>query len=64
LPRERLTAFGWIAQIESNIATASVVVEPEQMTRLNDVSAPVPSFSALLAQPAIRQMLFGGHDVD
>jgi aryl-alcohol dehydrogenase-like predicted oxidoreductase len=52
-----------LAQLESNIAAASVVIDADQMTRLNDASAPVPSFSASLAQPAIRRMLFGGHDV-
>jgi aryl-alcohol dehydrogenase-like predicted oxidoreductase len=52
-----------VAQLESNIAAASVVIDPNQMARLNDASAPVPSFSASLAQPVIRRMLFGGHDV-
>jgi hypothetical protein len=31
--------------------------------RLNDAGSPVPSFGASLTQPAIRRMLFGGHDV-
>jgi hypothetical protein len=52
-----------VAQLESNIAAASVVVDPNQMTRLNDASAPVLPVSASLTQPAIRRMLFGGHDV-
>jgi aryl-alcohol dehydrogenase-like predicted oxidoreductase len=52
-----------VTQLENNIAAASLVIDADQMTRLNDASAPVPSFSASLAQPAIRRMLFGGHDV-
>jgi aryl-alcohol dehydrogenase-like predicted oxidoreductase len=52
-----------VSQLESNIAAASLVIDLDPMTRLNDVSAPLPSFSASLAQPEIRRMLFGGHDV-
>lgn len=52
-----------VKQLESNIAAADIVLTDEQMTRLNEASAPEPGFSAGLAAPAIRRMLFGGHDV-
>lgn len=52
-----------LEQLESNLATTGIVFAPEQMARLEAVSAPVPGFTAALAQPMIRKMVFGGHDV-
>jgi aryl-alcohol dehydrogenase-like predicted oxidoreductase len=52
-----------VGQLESNIAATSIKISDEQMTRLNDASAPTPGFSASLGQPMIRRMVFGGHDV-
>jgi aryl-alcohol dehydrogenase-like predicted oxidoreductase len=52
-----------VSQLESNIAAASIALTADQMTRLNEVSAPALSFSASLTQPMIRRMLFGGYDV-
>jgi aryl-alcohol dehydrogenase-like predicted oxidoreductase len=52
-----------VSQLESNVAAASIVMSGDQMARLNDASAPTPGFSASLAQPMIRRMIFGGHDV-
>ncbi|WP_174293207.1 aldo/keto reductase [Sphingomonas bacterium] len=52
-----------VAQLESNIAATDLRLDDEQMRRLNEASAPVLGFSASLTQPAIRRMVFGGHDV-
>ena len=52
-----------VSQLESNIAATSIQLSAQQMTRLDDASAPMPGFSASLAQPMIRRMIFGGHDV-
>ena len=52
-----------LAQLESNIAATSIRISGDQMARLNEASAPSPGFSASLAQPMIRRMVFGGHDV-
>ncbi len=52
-----------VSQIESNIAATDIVLSADQMTRLNAVSAPPAGFSSSLTAPAIRKMVFGGHDV-
>ncbi len=52
-----------VSQLDSNIAACGIVLNEDQMTRLNEVSAPAQVFSAGLATPAIRRMVFGGHDV-
>ena len=52
-----------VEQLTGNLAAASLVLDEDQMTRLNKVSAPAPGFSAGLASPAIRRMVFGGRDV-
>lgn len=52
-----------LSQLESNIAATDIRLNPAQMQRLDDASAPVPGFTAALAQPFIRRMVFGGHDV-
>lgn len=58
-----LTGARTVAQLESNIAASSLVLEDEQLAYLHAVSAPTPGFSASLTQPTIRRMVFGGHDV-
>lgn len=52
-----------VTQLESNIAATEILMTKEQMERLDTASATSPGFSASLAQPFIRRMIFGGHDV-
>ncbi len=52
-----------LAQLESNIAATEIQISAVQMKRLDDASAPVLGFSSGLTQPAVRRMVFGGHDV-
>ncbi len=52
-----------VAQLASNIAATEIDLSEGQMTRLNEASAPAPGFSAGLASPMIRRMVFGGNDV-
>ena len=52
-----------VSQLESNIAATQVRLTAAQLRRLDEVSAPAPGFSSGLVQPAIRRMVFGGHDV-
>ncbi|WP_421846397.1 aldo/keto reductase [Novosphingobium sp.] len=52
-----------LSQLESNIAATEIRMSGEQLQRLDTASAPVPGFSASLAQPSIRRMVFGGHHV-
>ena len=52
-----------LAQLASNIAAAEIKLSDEQLTRLNEVSAPAPGFSAGLTSPIIRRMVFGGNGV-
>ena len=52
-----------IAQLESNIAATEIVLGPDHMQRLDQASRQSPTFSAGLTTPAIRRMIFGGHDV-
>jgi aryl-alcohol dehydrogenase-like predicted oxidoreductase len=52
-----------VEQLTSNLAAASLTLDREQMARLDEVSAPPSGFSAGLASPAIRRMVFGGRDV-
>ena len=51
------------AQIESNIAAADIILQADQLDRLDRASAPTPGFTAGLSTPAIRRMVFGGQDV-
>jgi aryl-alcohol dehydrogenase-like predicted oxidoreductase len=51
------------SQLESNIAATDIELTAQQTKRLNEASAPPPGFSSSLAQPFIRRMIFGGHDV-
>ncbi|MBH0239017.1 aldo/keto reductase [Methylobrevis albus] len=52
-----------LSQLESNIAAAELRMTADQMHRLDIASAPETGFSASLAQPFIRRMIFGGHGV-
>ncbi len=52
-----------VAQLQSNLGAAGIDLSPDQMQRLNEVSAAPPGFTAGLATPGIRRMLFGGHEV-
>jgi diketogulonate reductase-like aldo/keto reductase len=51
------------AQLKDNLLAADLRLNDDQMTRLNEVSAPTPGFTSSLGSPAIRRMLYGGHDV-
>ena len=51
------------AQLEGNVAAADLVLTDDQMARLNEASTPTPGFTTALTAPAIRRMLFGGHEV-
>ena len=52
-----------VSQLESNLAAAELQLDADQMKRLDEASAPTPSFGAALTTPFIRRMVFGGHDV-
>ena len=52
-----------VSQLESNIAATEIALSPGQMKRLNEASVPAPTFSSSLTAPAIRRMVYGGHDV-
>ena len=51
------------AQLDDNLAALRVALTPAQRQRLDDASAPPPTFSTALTSPAVRRMVFGGHDV-
>lgn len=52
-----------LAQLESNIAAGEIRLSDDHMRRLNESSAPPPTFSSSLVTPQIRKIVFGGHDV-
>lgn len=52
-----------VDQLESNIAAAGLRLGVEQLRRLDEASAPMPGFTATLASPSVRRMVFGGRDV-
>ncbi len=52
-----------VSQLKSNIAATDLRLSVEQKQRLDAASAPALGFSASLAQPFIRRMIFGGRDV-
>lgn len=52
-----------VNQLVSNIAASDIIFTPEQMQRLNTVSASTPGFTDSLSTPFIRRMIFGGNDV-
>jgi aryl-alcohol dehydrogenase-like predicted oxidoreductase len=51
------------SQLTDNIAASEVKLTPEQMNRLDQISALAGGFSASLTTPMIRRMIYGGHDV-
>ncbi len=52
-----------VEQLEGNLAAASLRLDDDQMSRLNEASAPANTFTAGLTSPGVRRMIFGGHDV-
>ena len=52
-----------VAQLDSNIAAAEIILSDAQMARLDQASTPPPTFSASLVTKQIRQMVFGGQTV-
>ena len=52
-----------VDQLKDNLTATSLALTSDQMAQLDEVSAPASSFSAGLASPAIRRMIFGGQDV-
>jgi len=52
-----------VSQLESNIAATDIRLTAEHRQRLDEASAPPLGFGSSLVQPAIRRMVFGGHDV-
>ena len=51
------------SQLESNVAAADIHLTEDQMGRLNAVNKPTDNFTSALAEPMIRKMVYGGHDV-
>lgn len=52
-----------VSQLESNIAATEIRLTVDAMKRLDEASTPALGFSSGLTQPAVRRMVFGGHDV-
>ena len=52
-----------VSQLVGNIAATRIALSPDQTRRLDEVSAPAPSFGASLVSPTIRRMVFGGNSV-
>lgn len=52
-----------LAQLSANLAAAEIGLGPAQMDRLTTASAPPLGFTASLAQPMIRRMIYGGNEV-
>jgi len=52
-----------LSQLESNIAATGLTLSGEHMQRLNEASAPPLGVSSGLIMPAVRRMVFGGHNV-
>ena len=52
-----------LEQVASNVASLGVVLTPEQQSRLDQASEPLPVAPFSLFSPFIRQMVFGGHQV-
>ena len=50
-------------QLADNIASTDIGLSAAQIARLDAASAPAPGFTATLTTPAVRRMIFGGHDV-
>ncbi|MGI3903539.1 MAG: aldo/keto reductase [Janthinobacterium lividum] len=51
------------SQLDDNILGADLRLGDAQMKILDEAGAPALGFSASLAQPFLRRMIFGGHDV-
>ncbi|MHA6769511.1 aldo/keto reductase [Sphingobium ummariense] len=50
-----------LAQAEENLGALDVVLSPDQLARLNQVSEPEPIFPArFVARPLVQQLIFGG----
>ena len=52
-----------VSQLARNIAAAELRLSGTQMDLLNAISVPTPGFTAGLAAPAVRRMVYGNHDV-
>ena len=52
-----------VSQLEGSLAATEIRLGDDQMSRLDEASAPAPGFTSALAAPMIRRMVFGGHDV-
>ena len=52
-----------LEQLASNLAATGLALTEEQKDRLSAASRPVPGFTAGLAAPAIRRMIYGGNEV-
>lgn len=50
-------------QLQDNLSALSCELHPQQLARLEAVSAGTPGFTDSLTSPAIRRMVFGGHRV-
>jgi aryl-alcohol dehydrogenase-like predicted oxidoreductase len=54
-----------LAQAEDNLGALDLVLTPEQLDRLNRISAPSPVFPARFTQrPLVQQLIFGGAAVE
>jgi len=52
-----------LAQFDQNVAATEIALSDDQLRRLNEISSSTPGFTASLASPLIRSMVFGGNDV-
>jgi aryl-alcohol dehydrogenase-like predicted oxidoreductase len=52
-----------VSQLTSNLAAAEITLSPAQLEQLTTVSSPPMGFTAALAQPMIRRMVFGRNEV-
>lgn len=52
-----------VTQLDSNVAAAGLRLSTVHKKRLDEASAPSLGFTAALALPSVRRMIFGGHDV-
>lgn len=50
-------------QLQDNIASLEVVLTPEHLQTLNDISAPPPVFPYPIFTPAVNKNIFGGNTV-
>jgi hypothetical protein len=53
-----------LTQAEDNLGALDIVLSPEQLDRLDRVSAPDPIFPArFVERPLVQQLIFGGTSV-